>query len=274
VVYASIYSRDYLIFSATEDMIIHPDSPRAEPWLGQTNDTNIEGYNTAQTLRDRLLADELRRMEPQECIQAYATEFQTAQGSVILVTKGDSVETSLDSETVLESIFSQYQYSLNGKKCKPHAFEWICGGSGSKCPTTREPCERIWQTDVDANDWSPRGSKVDYCLSEDLEALCRLQFDKRLAYVVIAFNAVKVLVLAYIFLGVREKPLLTVGDAVASFMRKTDLSTAGRCLISRRSDQVMKWQNWIPSKGQPYDPRPKRWRQSVGGGRWCITMIM
>jgi hypothetical protein len=267
-------------------MILNPNS---EPWLGLTNDIGpkafnqyaIEAYNTAQKLREKVVSNELRRLEANDCIEVYATEFQTTRGSVILVTKEDSegagdnsttpLRPTFGTESVSESIFGPANSGEVG--CKPHPFEWICGGSSDECPE-REPCVRIWQTKVDASNWTPRGSHVDYCLSEDAEPLCRLQFDKRLAYVVISFNAIKMLVLAYIFFGMWESPLLTMGDAVVSFMKRADLTTAGWCLMSRDNRLVKEWSQSYGPKGRSYDARPKRWSKSVSGHRWFLTMLI
>lgn len=77
-------------------------------------------------------------------------------------------------------------------------------------------CETRW-TSIDAANWRPLGPKVSYCLSENVDQLCRLQFNTQLAVVVITFNLVKALVLAYVFFAVKEEPLLTMGDEVVSF---------------------------------------------------------
>ena len=68
---------------------------------------------------------------------------------------------------------------------------------------------------------------------------------------VICCNFIKFLVMGYLAWKQPTAPLVTLGDAVASFLNRPDLSTAGGCL------------NGIKDFNNPYDWKPKTlaWRQ-------------
>jgi hypothetical protein len=56
-----------------------------------------------------------------------------------------------------------------------------------------------------------------------------------LAVVVILFNAVKTLTILASVFTLRNDPMLTIGDAVASFLREPDALTFKMCLVLQQS---------------------------------------
>lgn len=187
--------------------MVRPESPST--WIGLKNETESGyptfGYAVAQRLRTKALNNELARLENQDCINAYATTFQTRRASVILVSEDNAIMPKPTIERVLESVLVPGA----GGQCAPHPFEWICGGTVSDCDFTTT-CVANWRS-LDADNWRPLGPKVSYCLSENADQLCRLQFNRQLGLVVIAFNAAKVLVLAYLFFRSSAKSITYYG---------------------------------------------------------------
>lgn len=82
---------------------------------------------------------------------------------------------------------------------------------------------------------SPDGRfHVSHCLSKDAKQRCQVLFSLPIALVVLACNSIKVVCMFLAAKSVhRRDVLLTVGDAVASFLTRPDLTTRGRCLLSR-----------------------------------------
>ncbi|KAF5652120.1 hypothetical protein F25303_3594 [Fusarium sp. NRRL 25303] len=76
--------------------------------------------------------------------------------------------------------------------------------------------------------------KVDYCLSERFNAPCRLSIENPLLLIVCIMCIFKCLLCAYT-LKVRscstEEPLMTVGDAISSFIANPDTCTKGMCTL-------------------------------------------
>jgi hypothetical protein len=81
-------------------------------------------------------------------------------------------------------------------------------------------------------------------------------------------NLAKTVLMLLVMFG-REEPLLTVGDAIASFLRFPDNFTADMCLASRRDFTSNSGDGWSTSPRQFEDKR--RWKFSAATARrWVI----
>jgi hypothetical protein len=265
-VYSSIYARDYVVFMATEDMLNNtsPDSFVARAG---------SDYNyTAAYMHASALASNLTRLEVSDCMNAYATTFQTSYGSLILVTNNTGFTgTSFYDEST--------QSGGAGIGCTPDPFGWICGNQRFSYCFGDTPQGACSLGQVDATNWKPFGSKVDYCLSESVQQRCRVQFTPQIAYTVIAFNFAKSSILLFTFLFIKENPLMTVGDAVASFLRRRDETTRSLCLMSK--EDISWWQRPSAYPLTPNGPAPrplqistKRWAFVVSRRRWATVLLL
>ncbi|KAK1143248.1 hypothetical protein N8T08_006948 [Aspergillus melleus] len=157
-------------------------------------------------------------------------------------------------------------------------------------------------------DHPARHVPTSHCLIKEAEEHCQLFFSPPIAIVVIICNATKVI---YMLLTTRDKRrdlMLTVGDALASFLTLPDSTTRGRCFLSH-AEMTRGPQSWsLPaitsgqSKGyavQQQAPRPttpplkdyststqaihevypnllprrKRWYQAASWTRWAIVLF-
>jgi hypothetical protein len=127
---------------------------------------------------------------------------------------------------------------------------------------------------ADSSMWSPfLGLPVKKCLSEPTGQKCKLNFSVPLAIVVIVFNVIKALALLVGISQLRNDSMLTVGDAVMSFLQRPDSSSLSMCLASQadihRSN--LRWQELQ----QPRAYRTKRlmWSSSVKKGEQRIVWL-
>ncbi|KAB8213217.1 hypothetical protein BDV33DRAFT_210419 [Aspergillus novoparasiticus] len=158
---------------------------------------------------------------------------------------------------------------------------------------------QVWKntTTADSNFYGSLQTPVLHCLSKKGEERCRLLFSPPIAITVILCNVVKVVCMALTSrVGRRSGILLTVGDAVSSFLTCPDMTTKGRCMMGR-ADMTKGPQHWdnrvqsdteipmddsprgatslSPSRDLPrpsLPPRKKRWRQAVSPIRWMLTL--
>ena len=113
------------------------------------------------------------------------------------------------------------------------------------------------------------------CLIIETEDRCKLVYNLPLCLVVIGAAIVKV---ATMFLAAkldrsRTAPLLTVGDAVASFMTQPDPTTQGRCWITRHDVRGGTWNSCAPvPTGGRLRPRG-RWIRALSLRRWMLTLF-
>ncbi|KIK55852.1 hypothetical protein GYMLUDRAFT_174985 [Collybiopsis luxurians FD-317 M1] len=74
---------------------------------------------------------------------------------------------------------------------------------------------------------------VDYCISQPVAPQCQLEFNLPLLAIVIGFNIVKVICMAFAAITILDEPLITIGDAIALFMDNPDPYTRDMCLASK-----------------------------------------
>ncbi|GME42265.1 hypothetical protein GTA08_BOTSDO06373 [Neofusicoccum parvum] len=114
-------------------------------------------------------------------------------------------------------------------------FYWIC--SQSYMPDKKEYLpndlcsDGQWQKVVDHDKWNVYGFDIDHCLSERVDSQCTLNVAVDLLFVVIACNLIILVAVTVMLVKIKETPLITIGDAVSSFIINTDKSTMVRGLF-------------------------------------------
>ncbi|KAJ5400939.1 hypothetical protein N7465_011428 [Penicillium sp. CMV-2018d] len=124
---------------------------------------------------------------------------------------------------------------------------------------------------------------VTECLAFEGKQICQLFYNPIIAVIVIVATFVKVIA---IFLAAhihksRSTPLLTSGDAIASFLEDPDETTKGMCWASLNN---FKKKNWITCpKGQEPQrhtvryqrlTRPQQWRKAAFPIHWFVTVLI
>jgi hypothetical protein len=102
------------------------------------------------------------------------------------------------------------------------------------------PCElrdEIQGYRANVSTWRPllTTAPIAYCLSETLPDIFKVQSSLQILIIVTVLNALKAALMFYIALAVKGNPILTVGDAIASFLKEPDVWTAGMCLALKES---------------------------------------
>lgn len=159
-------------------------------------------------------------------------------------------------------------------------FAWICDNPNVVNQTDAccenewgfVPCPKITPKLLDvADQWSTGGFDVDHCLSEPVESQCHLHFSLILMAVVLAFNVLKVISIAYVTFRLGEAPLVTVGDALQSFLRHPDRTTEGMSLASHGSIIASSKLDYsaMPMR---YDPAQHRFYESATWKQWSFLL--
>jgi hypothetical protein len=161
-------------------------------------------------------------------------------------------------------------YPSNGWRCASHAIK--------QCDV-----ENHFEVPQDRSQWQPYESPIRECVVEQVEEQCQLQFSFVIAIIVIASNVIKALCMAFLLIKYKSHvALVTLGDALASFLEKPDPETRSRCLHGRQLMEA-EW-NWElthgASKGElgvePEKFVPKRfsWATAPGAGRWLSAYVL
>ena len=123
------------------------------------------------------------------------------------------------------------------------------------------------------NPWqvTPRGFEVDHCLSQKVDEQCSLQYSFTILIIVICCDIAKILAMCAALWLVSERPLATIGDAIASFLESPDTHTAGCCLIEQTQARAachkspFRWVRWrSDSQKQQYQHANRTFAEKVG----------
>ncbi len=88
--------------------------------------------------------------------------------------------------------------------------------------------------------------------------------------VVIACNLIKLGCLLWTTIRMNQPTLVTLGDAIASFLQEPDLATRGYCMASK--DQLERGVRIDGGKPQRWDGRCRFWGATISLPRWLIFL--
>jgi hypothetical protein len=235
----------------------------------------------AKKLHEEALFHQLNNLSASECIAAYGKAFQSDRQSLLLVVA--DTETSIlgwiqqeySADTIMIPVAdativfeADADIILNAAAGNPQPNNWVCKQNVGQTPCT--PNE-VLELQSNASGWQPFGRTIQYCLSQPSEQHCELQFFRSIAIVAIIANAMKTIVLGFLVFGMRDLPILTVGDAVASFLKNPDIFTKDMCLLSKRDFNGNLLLDGVP---RMFEDCRERWYRAVSGMRWLISALL
>jgi hypothetical protein len=213
----------------------------------------------------------LEEMTLLECIDAYSTTFQSARGNVFLV-----VDQGVMNITDAYGIFPVI--SPHGECSAETGTTWVYqqfGGLKYGGCFAQEGNLYIPELRADPKTWSPMYFPVKQCFSEPTGQKCKLNFSVPLAVVVIIFNLIKALAVLSGISQFRNDTLLTIGDAVKSFLQTPDPSSRNICLASQANihRSKLRWQEL--QQPRAYINKRLAWSSSVKKGkRWIAWLAL
>lgn len=190
----------------SSDVIIDADLPRPfQQTLARLYNQQVDG--------------QLARLENADCINTYATTFQSTHSNLMLIT--DHVNATEFKAFRRQTVFNPLTDT--------DPYMWICIGRLDD----RTCASFVPDIVAHASDWTVNNDyHINYCLSEPVPEKCKLQYSLDLAIVVIIFNFVKAIVIGCAASMSKEAPMLTSGDVIASMMSTPEPTTKGMCLLS------------------------------------------
>ncbi|KAL9598846.1 MAG: hypothetical protein Q9179_003771 [Wetmoreana sp. 5 TL-2023] len=218
----------------------------------------------AQSVRDKLNGvTNWRQLSASECLKAYSTQYVSSRGDVLIVqgepvapimvlvsqgleVQGTSTENALSASGFVMTEKWEPVYKPMPDYSDPWqypSYQWSCSAQFNKT------CM------VDSNqhyidhplDWTPYGQPVQYCLSEDVHEQCQLNFSVPFAVIVVLSNLAKVLCMLLTVWHYDASALITMGDAIQSFLDRPDPYTQDFCIYSTNLIQILL--EWESGKG-------------------------
>jgi hypothetical protein len=228
-----------------------------------------------------------------ECIRRYSDVFPTKVGDVLGVTVVSKVKNDLVYSVagfLPDGIDDPDPWFLILSSLGKNAFSgysaghlWVCGDELALSTSDSQ----MWIDDghgcdikklmQNTTNWSSSGYQIAYCLSEQVTERCRLQFSIPILWAVIVCNAVKAACAFYMLLRLQDKPLVTLGDAISSFLERQDPTTSGSGPLSKTD--FSRGKRWVLQLGGLPETwwsarNGHHWARAASTLRWCICLTL
>ena len=192
----------------------------------------------------------LTRLEPKDCISAYGTNLQSRWSNVIAVSTNTTpryfpeykfgqtnltINTTLGSSTLQDVLFARPNPDGSGNQ-----MSWLCNADVQNCNlATALTNASHWTISPDSYpyhgpaDFPYAEYVIDHCLASSTTETCKLQYSLVIIVIVVCSNAFKLLAMLTTLATIKEDQIITIGDAIASFLKSPDTTTSGACLATK-----------------------------------------
>jgi hypothetical protein len=274
VLIQSTATNEYYALLVTQDFL-HGGSINTTLLSELSISEGATGLDTLQRIQSQVTS--FSNLSLSECLFAYGTPFIKDRSNVVLVTNVTTAQASGTNSSVLLSMFfdpgpEDYSYSLfyeteegqDDDDSEIHYLEPYIEPNGM-VPYLQE----LGNPDIFAT------AQVKYCLTQPAPGECTVELYQPLLGVVILANLFKCVCLVGLLMGSSAiTPLVTVGDAIESFLARPDRYTqkgraVSRVYIERHASRI---QRTMPVTGslcqnmssQPWRNERKSWFQGLG----------
>ncbi|KAF9061621.1 hypothetical protein BDP27DRAFT_1485807, partial [Rhodocollybia butyracea] len=206
-----------------------------------------------------------------DCLHAYTVDFLSNRRDLVVVlgnyTSNNTFSNLLNSSSVQDYIqHLTYDPFFDGFP----PYSWIC----QLYYDSQSDLDLSLDTGLCSIDWreiNPSNWTMPYCLSETTTASCQLEFNLPLLSIVVAFNIVKVACMVIVATRMRDNPLITLGDAIASFTNNPEPLTRDMCLMS----QTYCLDGLDKNKDKTcYQPKKTQWMTVASRRHWIIIIFL
>ena len=222
---------------------------------------DLHGYQKNQTSLDKL--------DVKTCVEVYTAPVISSHSDVLLVSNYSNFTNSLLDIQYHRGggIYDSYYYAhyeswdpytqQNHRELSDDYYLLDC----SEVAT----CNLTFANLSDPQNW------LEYCLSVPTEEHCKIQFSLAIMIVVIVCNLIKTICMSTIAWKKDPEPLVTLGDAIASFMDWPDVTTKGNCIAGKARFE----------KNKSWDSFSRRWNskslllfRAASSRRWIVCNIL
>ena len=273
-VYSTLAVQQYDVFAVADRLITAPEAEiRKVMNIAVTQRTFDGGWYKNQThYEDFVKFRTWEKLNKLDCIKAYGKEFNSDRGDLVVV----SPSLNHNRSGIIKIVKDGGSFAPKSSG----GWYWMCGQwsqghTGKTCyPTASLASEQpsVILTKVadqwDSRDpWSGQDIQIDYCLSQKVQQRCTVEFSVAIMYIVIVANMIKACCMLLTLKVQRSAPLVTLGDAIQSFLRDNDPATADKCLADRKYFQQSDWSRQTSLKWQT---KRHKWFSGASGPRWII----
>ena len=256
-VFTTLSAREYFIYIVAKD-------------FSSVSSITYDNKTTSRSMMEPLKKlqqgfQSLEHLSNAACIEAYSGNFVSNRADLLLISSHTNA-----SQSVLYTEGPR-SLALNEKIDRNYTqYRWMCQEMEHKnypLYTYRSvpPCNAA---KIKPERWTIDTNPIDHCLSQKVDERCSLQFSIAIMVIVIMCNITKMIIMAYIAHKQPWEPLITVGDAIASFIVEPDLTTVNACLASREAFREPL--QWVP-RTRSWRAVRHRWMKGASETRWFIS---
>jgi len=258
-----------------------------EDWVDTGKTTSMDNFtrfgipNTQLApLRTAISEGRLQRLDPVACVDAYLVAFQSDRSDVVLIADAQN-NSAVNFGAKITDSNARFDLDRQDRCGQRHSYQWVCrqydptAGSTFEC---HPPCDQFRErlrSDARAGVWAPYDNRtVQHCYSLPSGEHCKLQFSTKLIYTIVVLNLVKAVLMFLCAFGWKsEPPLLTVGDAICSFLQRPDLQTEDMCLYTKDAMQSVSRGYYEPLL-QVFDGTRRSKARSASGSKWTAVVLL
>ena len=281
-VFSTLARQDYEVCVASPKWV-------AGVFDGSISIGSIEGTNASSLPQSFQNLTQWDRLENDQCMQAYAQLFVSSHGNLLAMSS--AVEPSNPPTAIIDSSMLPDGVKLKNMSLTTYGSEnpiasnftppyiWICYNYQKDTPKNYpgiwcDPKSMI-QKKQDTN-WTisaytnNEAYPIQYCLSQSVVERCKIQFGLPIMLTVIGCNLTKCICMVLALWWQRAPPLVTLGDAIESFLQRVDPSTKDMCLAGKAHFIQRPWKK----VAMPFVKDRWSWHSSTSYRRWMSCNIL
>lgn len=261
---------DYLVATTTQAFV------QGAPWNSTIAqclaDDQFQYFDTGSGLAyAQRNANGWEQLDNAACIKTYGQKQVTNWANVLVVTE----DPPSYNETVLNVVMNLSEDSAI----------WVCNGPEGGAKFCQDPqdvsnaadwvapvslaSDGSWDCGLHVNETLP----VKYCLAQPVPEECRIGVIPSILIIVLICNLVKIIGLAWTIWRLNFEPLVTLGDAVASFLNHPDSTSSGFGAMS--IDDIKRWDsNSDQSSASVWKAKARTGFAAASGKRWLICSVL
>ena len=238
-------------------------------WLDAVNSTQ-----QVQHLQDNLAT--LTRLDNDQCVKSYQTNLMSDYKDVLLVTDVSNATNAILG--VIPQLVTEY--TAEGSGCSGSFTCWPGSNKDSKnwtftlFPGTgfENQTSGLDQSDLDKQHPNIQ-VPVRYCLAEPGSPACTISLSRVYLGVVLICNAIKLFCILSTLLLKGHQPLITIGDAIESFLVDPDPMTRATTWSASELRKQRPGTQWSKTSSKPWFPFRHRWFEAASSRRWAVTAL-
>ena len=289
-IFSDLSTRQYNAFLLPESFF---DGPLVDPTffmaISRLSLSTDGTYFQNRLLQFKQDSNKVENLTVPACVSAYTSPTISQYSDVVLITSGENPNgPALKWEVLVSKLVAgpATYYSMNDWACNNTDCSVIGGqhtGLDNFNSTLDDYTSQMlpsWTTpdgnSLDSNissirqtgHWKVNGQDVRHCLAKTELEKCKLQFSFPILVVVIIGNMTKAICMIIIARRKGPEPLVTLGDAIDSFLACPDVTTKASCITG--NTRLKNRDTWGSMSCGSW--KTARWIRAASPSRWIISM--